>query len=255
MTTVADVFSQIGLTQWWGKTVSQTFGENGEMGTDFAMPSGLAVGSITSGKVIYVGDAGYGHDPNHSSLGQVVQVLNNDGSLIHYQHLEKASVRVGQAVQPGTVIGLSGGCPVGAYVNPLGRNGCTNGATDQWSTGTHIEVRWASKYNPNGGVWSQSWVNPLTTFLNMSKQDAGNSSATLTSTGSSPIQQTSSAPSTSQQSGNWLDSVKAFAEKSGLFILGVVIAIMGLYLIFKDQIDDTAHKAAGLAEKGAMLAV
>ena len=137
--TVAQAFQQAGLAQWW-KTPSQRFGQawNGEVeeGTDFSIGLKTPIGSITTGKVIYVGGGGY----NDPSLGTIVQVQQADGSIVHYQHLSSSNLKVGQQVGIASVIGLSGGI------------------AGRFSSGPHIEVRFASKYAPNSGVWSQHWI-------------------------------------------------------------------------------------------------
>lgn len=156
-TTIQQLFQQLGLPLWW-QNVTQAWGQNGEKGTDFGLGGfGKPVGSIVSGKVVYVGNGGY---PG-SSIGQIVQIQTANG-LIHYQHLMSSSVQVGQTVQPGTVIGTGGGCPTGCYPPGLVGNGCS--CYDQYSTGQHIEVRWSPTYNPSGGVWSQAWQSPMSQF-------------------------------------------------------------------------------------------
>ena len=59
--TISQLFSQLGLTQWWQTNrVTQFFNQNGEMGTDFGLSQfGVNVGSLTGGKVVYVGNGGY----------------------------------------------------------------------------------------------------------------------------------------------------------------------------------------------------
>lgn len=144
--TTAQLFQQLGLPQWWSHP-TQRYGQSDvvggiEEGTDFALPYGSKVGSISAGKVSYVGTGGF-KDP---SLGKVVQVQGSDGSIIHYQHLSQTGLKVGQLVQPGSLIGLSGG------------------QKGRFSTGPHLEVRFSSVYSFNSGVWSQHWIDPLPTI-------------------------------------------------------------------------------------------
>lgn len=145
----AQLFQQQGLPQWWNHP-TQRFGQSDvvggvEQGTDFALPYGTKVGSITAGKVAYVGTGGF----NDPSLGKIVQIQGADGSIMHYQHLSSSGLKVGQYVQPGSLIGLSGG------------------ARGRFSTGPHIEVRYAGIYSFNSGVWSQHWVDPLQTIMKL----------------------------------------------------------------------------------------
>jgi hypothetical protein len=223
MTTIDSIFQGLGLQEWWAKP-TQYFGQSGEEGTDYSLGgTGQPVGAISGGQVIYVGDP-YANDPNHSSLGYVVQVLGNDGYLYHYQHLESPSVNVGDSVGPGSVVGVSGGCPVGAYAS----NGqCTR--TDAWSTGPHIEVRLA-KYNPNGGVWNQAWQNPYTTFLNMGGGPGS----------SAPVVNGSSASTTSSTSSS--GSLAGFGQRVGIFLGALILFGFGAFLLFKPQIEGAMKK-------------
>lgn len=145
------LFQLNGLPQWWNHP-TQRFGQTDvtggvEEGTDFAIPFGSKIGSITAGKVLYVGKGGY----NDPSLGTVVQVQSVDGSIMHYQHLNSSNLKVGQQIGVGTVIGFSGG------------------SRGRFSTGPHIEVRYASIYGLNAGIWSQKWIDPYTRIINLTR--------------------------------------------------------------------------------------
>lgn len=145
------LFQLNGLPQWWNHP-TQRFGQTDvtggvEEGTDFAVPFGTKIGSITAGKVLYVGTGGY----NDPSLGTVVQVQSADGSIMHYQHLRSSNLKVGQQVGIGSIIGFSGG------------------NRGRFSTGPHIEVRFASIYGFNAGVWSQKWQDPYSRIINLTK--------------------------------------------------------------------------------------
>lgn len=158
-TNVLAAFTARGLIQWWNNP-TQVWGQNGEKGTDYGMGgTGKPVGAIAPGTVVYVGNGGY---PG-SSIGEVIQILAPDGSLTHYQHMMTSSVVVGQKVYVGEVVGLGGGCPVGAYSSD-GEH-CT--WYDKWSTGQHIEVRYSPTYVPALGVWSQAWIDPRPVFYRM----------------------------------------------------------------------------------------
>jgi len=221
--TVSDIFAQLGLTKWW-TIPTQTFGENGEKGTDFGTSAGANIGAITGGRVIYVGNGGY---PG-SSIGQIVQVLSSDGKLYHYQHLKTSNVSVGQTVQVGSVIGTGGGCPVGAYSG----SGCS--WTDQYTTGPHLEVRIASSYVPSQGVWSQAWYNPLSSFLSL----AGGGAATVA--GGSSSSSTSGTP-------DWQAQIQREGIKIGLFLVALVLVGFGLYLLFQKQANGLAKTAVKAA--------
>lgn len=239
MSTASSIFQGLGLRQWWNYP-TQYFGTNGEMGTDFGMgTTGQPVGSLTSGTVVYANNP-YANDPNHSSLGYVVQVLSPDGYLYHYQHLQSPAVHVGDVISVGSVVGVSGGCPVGCY----GSNGqCT--CTDQWTTGEHIEVRRAA-YNGNASdpVWGQSWQDPYQAFLQL----AGGSATSGAGAWNGATYGSSGTTGTPGSSGA---NLTAFAQKAGLFAIAIILILFGFYLLFKKQGDALLHKGV----KAAKLAV
>lgn len=239
MTTVAQAFAGLNLPEWWNLHISQFFGQNSEEGEDYNFGSfGRPVGSITGGRVVYVGDGGY---PG-SSIGQIVQILTPGGQLIHYQHLMTSNVLKGQIVQVGTVIGTGGGCPVGAYGSGTS---CTR--TDQFSTGEHIEVRYAPNYNAGGGVWSQAWQAPASIFKAMAGQattdvaSASSNANAATGAGSPPIGAT------------LISSIQSAGVKIGVFLLALVLVGAGFYLLFSKQIDAAGGAAAKTAIKAALL--
>lgn len=240
MSTVAQAFQSLGLVQWWNFP-TQTFGQNGEKGTDFGMGgTGKPVGSLTPGRVVYVGDGGY---PG-SSIGQIVQVLTPDGKLLHYQHLKSSNVSVGQSVQVGTPVGTSGGCPVGAYSSD--GQSCTR--TDTFTTGQHIEVRIAGNYNPANGVWSQAWINPLATFISVAGQPATNVTTSIATSGSS------SGSSGTPSANAWVDQIRGEGIKIGLFVLALVLAGFGFYLLFQKQMNGIAKNGLKAAKTAAEVA-
>lgn len=213
MANVAGVFSQLGLPQWWTISPSQRFGANanGEWGEDFPMAPGSRVGSITGGRVVYVGQPSPG-----SSIGYVVQVESPDGTLTHYQHLQSATVKEGDTVQPGQVVGLSGGCPTGAYT----ATGCR--WTDANSTGPHIEVRRATGYTPSGGVWYQPWVDPQGQWSALAGDGTMELSATsATGGGDGCAHSISIFPGSSI----CLDAGIAFGIRAGLVIAGLILIL------------------------------
>lgn len=225
MATVAEIFSQAGLIQWWNATVTQGWNGQSEKGIDYGLGGmGKPVGSLTSGKVVYVGNGGY---PG-SSIGQIVQVLNPDGSLVHYQHLRSANVTPGQQINVGTVVGSGGGCPVGAYFSDPSQNACQ--FYDSFSTGQHIEVRYSPSYDPARGVWSQAWENPQEIF----KQIGGGSASF------NPLAYATSGGS----SGGLNIDFGSMGVKIGVFVLGITMIIIGIYALFKKQITGGAKTAA-----------
>jgi hypothetical protein len=230
MSTVSDIFNQFHLVQWWQiNRVTQFFGQNGEQGADYGLTGfGVPVGSITSGRVVYVGDGGY---PG-SSIGQVVQVLSPDG-VYHYQHLQSSSVIMGQTVHVGDIIGTSGGCPSGCY----GQNpSCT--CYDQYSSGQHIEVRYSSSYNQSADMWHRgNWTNPVWHFMGLA--------------GGTGIPGTGVAGQSNSSSNDIGTQLKTFSigigQKVGLIVVGLTLIIVGSFLLFPEQVKGIAKKAANIA--------
>ena len=106
------------LEAWFGGHVTSGFHDPsrpGHSGIDFSLVEGTPIRSTWDGTVVYAGwsDAGYGN---------LIVVQNGDWRT-YYGHLSAFSVSVGQTVDTGTVVGLSG--------------------NTGWSTGPHLhyEVR------------------------------------------------------------------------------------------------------------------
>ncbi len=176
--TVEQIFKNKGLTLWWNQPVGQRYGQGGEAGTDFDMPSNTKVGAISGGIVTYVGLGGY---PVGSSTGYLIEIHSPDGMYL-YLHNSKALVSVGNAVQPGDIIALSGGCPTAINCRGGGACGCQAGC-DCHSTGYHIEVRWTGSYKATSNPWQgggsgiQGWSDPLSHFHQVAATPAGSLSS------------------------------------------------------------------------------
>ena len=80
-------------------TLTQDF-HPGHTGVDLAVATGTPVHSTINGKVIYAGwnDQGYGN----------LVIVQNGDYKTYYAHLSEIPITVGQTVQQGEVIGLSG---------------------------------------------------------------------------------------------------------------------------------------------------
>jgi murein DD-endopeptidase MepM/ murein hydrolase activator NlpD len=149
-TTVDQLFTKNKWLRWWDITPTKRFnarpGSNDctdkgatEFGTDYPLACGTNIRNIVPGKVVYAQRPP--EYPAHPSIGYVIQIAADDGPLIHYQHMNTTAVRVGDRVTVGSLIGLSGGAKVPG---------------DKWSTGCHIEVRYAYSYKGQAG---QPWCN------------------------------------------------------------------------------------------------
>lgn len=80
---------------------------------DFAMDIGTIVSASRAGKVVYVEESGNDGDfPNN-----LVIVEHDDGTFAQYMHLTKdgALVNVGEALEQGDLIGLSGSTGLAGY--------------------------------------------------------------------------------------------------------------------------------------------
>lgn len=138
MATPVQIFDQLGLWKWWLSVPTNLFNGSTEKGIDYASAYGTPIGAIQGGQVIQV-------QPHNNSIGDVVVVAGHSGYWV-YQHVT-ASVHVGQVIGTGTVIGTQNGLP-----------------TDQYSTGSHIEVRFAPSWQQGIDPWNQSYINPQGTF-------------------------------------------------------------------------------------------
>ena len=88
-------------------------------GEDFAVDVGTPLASMSSGTVVFAGP--------ESGFGNLVQVRYWDGTISYYGHMSRVSVNVGERVEPGQVVGLSG--------------------NTGHSTGPHLHL----EIHPNGG--------------------------------------------------------------------------------------------------------
>ncbi|MER5889194.1 M23 family metallopeptidase [Streptomyces sp. NPDC001941] len=92
-------------------TLSATFGKGGNMwahkhsGQDFAVPVGTPVEAVHGGTVVKAGPNGAGDGP---AYGNAIVIRHADHTFSQYAHLSKVQVRVGQHVDTGQRIALSG---------------------------------------------------------------------------------------------------------------------------------------------------
>ncbi|MCX4676329.1 M23 family metallopeptidase [Streptomyces sp. NBC_01433] len=92
-------------------TLSASYGTGGarwaakHSGQDFAVPIGTKVQAAHSGTVVKAGPNGGGDGP---AYGNAVVIKHSNGKYSQYAHLSKINVRVGQQVNTGQTIALSG---------------------------------------------------------------------------------------------------------------------------------------------------
>ncbi|MDH6224987.1 M23 family metallopeptidase [Streptomyces sp. MJP52] len=91
--------------------LSASFAQNGGMwahkhsGQDFAVPTGTKVFAAHEGTVVKAGGWGAGDGP---AYGNAVVIKHDNGTYSQYAHLSKVQVRVGEKVNTGEQIALSG---------------------------------------------------------------------------------------------------------------------------------------------------
>lgn len=254
MTTLLQEFNLNGLVAWWDeKYATQDFNNRNEKGRDFGrFPVGTPIASISSGRVVYAQQMN--SDPG-SSVGYIVQVENADGSLFHYQHLRSTSLRVGDYVHAGDIVGLSGGCPASGY----GTKGCTH--TDQYTTGPHIEVRYAPHYDPSRGAWGQQWQNPEAAFNAYGSQSlagnmlgslglAGNAANAVQGAGLGGIDWAGAIASGIANGlrgagSSFVAPAEDFTIRGSLMFFGALLAGIGLFLLGQDAPPVRGAKEVG----------
>lgn len=138
--TVSQIFKQKGLWQWWtqnGGYGTNPYNGSSELGIDYSNAYGTPIGIPASGtvKAIY---------HNNNSINDIVVVQLSNGAAMWFQHIN-AAVKVGQSVGVGSVVGYQNGLPI-----------------DQYSTGSHIEVRYSNAWSSN--PYGMQWVNPWLVF-------------------------------------------------------------------------------------------
>jgi murein DD-endopeptidase MepM/ murein hydrolase activator NlpD len=74
-------------------------------GQDFAVPVGTPVGAAHGGTVVKAGPNGGGDGP---AYGNAIVISHGDGTYSQYAHLSKIGVHLGEKVNKGERIGLSG---------------------------------------------------------------------------------------------------------------------------------------------------
>ena len=84
--------------------VGDLFGPRGNLfhaGIDIPAPKGTPVAAAGSGRVVFAGSSG-------SGWGRMVLIAHGSGVRSRYAHLSRVSVRVGQRVGTGSIIGRVG---------------------------------------------------------------------------------------------------------------------------------------------------
>lgn len=121
-----------------------------EKGQDYSTKFGTPVGVPVGGTIMRIVH-------NNNAINDVVELQDSSKAVWLYQHIT-ATVKVGDVLQCGSIIGTENGLPV-----------------DQYSTGPHIEVRYALPNTWSESVisWNEPWVNPVSYFAALTNQRAG----------------------------------------------------------------------------------
>jgi murein DD-endopeptidase MepM/ murein hydrolase activator NlpD len=92
-----DVLKNVTVSYCW---FMPSGGRPGHTGVDMPIPVGTPVLAANAGKVVQAGPGG--------DAGNYIMIKHSDGHWTNYQHLSRISVSVGQEVNVGQQIGLSG---------------------------------------------------------------------------------------------------------------------------------------------------
>lgn len=163
------VFTTLGLVRWWNNPHADFFGQDGEKGQDYGVGQkfDVPVGALMGGQVVAIltnGPSPFG--PGNDAVGFVVQIMTPSDGIHHYQHLHTTTLKKGDKIGVGDIVGLSGGCADGNYGS---NNACV--LPNAYSTGGHIEVRWAPAATRPG--WTQVWSDPKDHFGKLAQSETG----------------------------------------------------------------------------------
>lgn len=106
---------------WLIQAYESSFSHRGERALDFKVKKGTAIHAAREGVVIAARSNSKegGLKPENLSDGNYISIQHNDGSVAHYWHLdyEGVKVKVGDSVQKGQWIGLSGNTGYSAFAH------------------------------------------------------------------------------------------------------------------------------------------
>lgn len=112
------------MPAWWQYPITQAHGENGEQGVDFGVPFHTPLTPILPGQVQRIDcSSGWRCEIDILTSYQGQQAIES------FLHVDQPMVSVGEQVNTGTVLGLSGGQ----------LSGGSNPDSSQFSTGPHTE--------------------------------------------------------------------------------------------------------------------
>jgi len=221
MSTPDDIFKQKGIWEWWlqnNGNGTNVFNGANEKGIDYSAAFGTPIGVIAGGTVQTV------EHKTGTGINDIVQIVDSFGHDWLYQHIT-SSVQVGQTLNVGDIVGTENG-----WVNGI------SGLVDQYTTGPHIENRYANAYKPGVDSWLQSWIDPKNMFLNTATSQSNTNPSTTTSTGSgNPAADALGLSGVNDFFVNASNSVNTFDWKNvsirtALIVLGCVALLGGVWL-------------------------
>lgn len=123
--------------------VTQPFGVRGETGIDIGTPMHTAINALVGGVVV-----GAGYYPG-GGVVSTETIINGKTQVVYYQHLDliAGTIVVGNRINAGDYIGLSGGQIAGGY----------HPSSTKYSTGAHMEI---GINPPYGGLWNPHHIGP-----------------------------------------------------------------------------------------------
>lgn len=148
---------------------------------------------------------------------------DNGSPEYYYYHLDIINTQVGQHVNAGDVVGLSGGQNTGG----------SNPSNPSMSSGVHTHVGKFESF-VDTPIGSRPFGPDITPLIN-----------TLKSGGEIPSNISSGEVPAPPQTGT--SFFIGVGQKIGILIVGLVLAIMGFYILFSKQINNTVKKTVEIA--------
>ncbi|MBE3567047.1 MAG: M23 family metallopeptidase [Thermogemmatispora sp.] len=126
-------------TAWFEYPVTQQYHPPQEYGVDLGTPLGTPITAASGGIVEWVGQTRWADGSSSGGL-IVVKMADASGQARdeYYLHLDSAAVSTGQVVEPGQLLGLSGGQTRGGNWP----------ASPRYSSGPHIEFGYDAPFLP-----------------------------------------------------------------------------------------------------------
>ena len=197
----------------------------GEGGVDLGAPVGTPVYALADGPII---GAGYWNDSGHGVVTTRIQVPGAGTQDLYYQHI---------TLDPSITQCSGGTCPGqtvtrGQKIGTVGPYGETEmGFNAQWGTiwGTNHPGPWI----PDPRPWLAGLMNGSAPLGSVNSNGTGGTDIISGGAGGTQVVGTNNLP-------DW-------AIKVGLFVFALTLTLLGIWLLFKQQIKAGANKAKNVA--------